>query len=291
MRKHPNHPGIRDGDFENGIIIHEYGHGVSNRLTGGPAVNCLTGNEQAGEGWSDYYAISMLLDPALDDPNESARGMGPYALFQPNRQRRRHPAAAVLAQHGDPAVHVRQHQDRRLARTGRSLALPHGLGHGWAAVLWDLDWDLIDKHGFNPNLYGAWNAGGNNRAIQYVTDGLKMQGCGPGLVVARGAIVAATEALRRRRHVHGLGRRSRAAGSASAPCRGPTGRDDNEEAFDTHPDCLRGLRRRDRRRADAQRGQPGGPTRPMTFTLGGQPGAATSSRATRRTRGRSTATR
>ena len=37
VRKHPNHPGIRDGDLENGIIIHEYGHGVSNRLTGGPA--------------------------------------------------------------------------------------------------------------------------------------------------------------------------------------------------------------------------------------------------------------
>src|SRR5918992_405506 len=54
IRKHPSHPGIRDGDFENGIIIHEYTHGVSNRLTGGPAVNCLTGNEQAGEGWSDW---------------------------------------------------------------------------------------------------------------------------------------------------------------------------------------------------------------------------------------------
>ena len=27
----------RDGDLDNGIIIHEYGHGVSNRLTGGPA--------------------------------------------------------------------------------------------------------------------------------------------------------------------------------------------------------------------------------------------------------------
>jgi hypothetical protein len=71
---------------------------------------------------------------------------------------------------------------------GTSLALPHGLGHGWAATLWDLNWDLIDKHGFNPNVYGAWDSGGNNRAIQYVIDGLKMQGCGPGLVVARGAI-------------------------------------------------------------------------------------------------------
>lgn len=29
----------RDGDFEAGIVIHEYAHGISTRLTGGPA-NC-----------------------------------------------------------------------------------------------------------------------------------------------------------------------------------------------------------------------------------------------------------
>ncbi|MGH3013144.1 MAG: M36 family metallopeptidase, partial [Gaiellaceae bacterium] len=36
----PNQTPVRDGDFDNGVIIHEYGHGVSTRLTGGPAVNC-----------------------------------------------------------------------------------------------------------------------------------------------------------------------------------------------------------------------------------------------------------
>ena len=114
VRKHPSHPGIRDGDFENGIIIHEYGHGVSNRLTGGPAVNCLSGNEQAGEGWSDYLAISILLDPALDDPEPAARH-GPVRALPGRPPRRRHPPAAVLPRHVDPAVHLRQHQDRRLA--------------------------------------------------------------------------------------------------------------------------------------------------------------------------------
>ena len=33
----------RDGDLDNGIIAHEYGHGVSIRLTGGPSnVGCLS---------------------------------------------------------------------------------------------------------------------------------------------------------------------------------------------------------------------------------------------------------
>ena len=77
---------------------------------------------------------------------------------------------------------------------GASLALPHGLGHGWASVLWDLNWDLIDKYGYNRELYQGWNTGGNNRALQYVMDGLKLQGCNPGLVVASRAIIAAAEA-------------------------------------------------------------------------------------------------
>ena len=46
----------RDGNFDNGIIAHEYGHGISNRLTGGPStVHCLTLAEQGGEGWSDFF--------------------------------------------------------------------------------------------------------------------------------------------------------------------------------------------------------------------------------------------
>ena len=148
MRKHPNHPGIRDGDLENGIIFHEYGHGLSNRLTGGPAVNCLSGNEQAGEGWSDFVAIAAMLDTALDDPN-LPRGMGPYALFQADR-------------HGNgirPRPYSRNMEIQPFTYdsiktngwlNGTSLALPHGLGHGWAATLWDMTWDLIDKHGFSP---------------------------------------------------------------------------------------------------------------------------------------------
>ena len=28
---------FRDGSLESGIVIHEYGHGISTRLTGGPA--------------------------------------------------------------------------------------------------------------------------------------------------------------------------------------------------------------------------------------------------------------
>lgn len=44
----------RDGDFEAGIVIHEYSHGLSTRLTGGPLNSgCLGWGESGGmgEGW------------------------------------------------------------------------------------------------------------------------------------------------------------------------------------------------------------------------------------------------
>ena len=243
VRKNPAHPGIRDGDIENGIIFHEYGHGLSNRLTGGPAVNCLSGNEQAGEGWSDYVAISTMLDPTLDDP-EGPRGMGPYALFQDSRQ-----GNGIRPRPYSRNMQIQPFTYDSIKTNGwlpnaqgnpTSLALPHGLGHGWAATLWDVTWDLVDKHGFNPNVYEDWDTGGNNRAIQYVVDGLKLQGCGPGLVVARAAIITAAEALDSDDECTLWAAFSR-RGLGFSAVQGTTNRDDNTEAFDTHPACRRGF--------------------------------------------------
>ncbi|OAD21064.1 Peptidase M36, fungalysin, partial [Candidatus Thiomargarita nelsonii] len=71
----------RDGDFENTIIIHEYGHGISNRLVGGPSnVNCLGNDEQMGEGWSDWLAL--VLTALESEHGASARGIGAYVLGQ-----------------------------------------------------------------------------------------------------------------------------------------------------------------------------------------------------------------
>ena len=231
------HPGIRDGDFTGDIVIHEYGHGVSNRLTGGPKTqNCLSGNEQAGEGWSDFLSMTLLLDPRLDDPN-GQRGTGSYALYQTGRK--------------DVGIRPRPYSRNMEIQpftydsiktngwlNGGSLALPHGLGHGWTSVLYDMTWDLIDKHGFNANLYGAWNQGGNLRSLQYVIDGLKLQGCGPGLVVARDAIIAGA-AARGGGDECTIWAAFARRGLGNSAVQGTTDRNDNTEAFDTHPDCKR----------------------------------------------------
>jgi extracellular elastinolytic metalloproteinase len=240
VRKNPAHPGIRDGDFDTGIIFHEYGHGVSNRLTGGPAVNCLSGDERGSEGWSDYFAISLLLNPELDDP-DGTRGLVPYVLFQADRTAnglRPRPYSRNMG--FQPFTYDSIKTGGWL--NGTSLSEPHGIGHGWAATLWDMTWDLIDKHGFNPNVYEAWFTGGNNRAIQYVLDGLKIQGCAPGLVDSSRAIIAAGDELSNGEDTCMLWASFSRRGLGFGVVQGTSdSRNDGAEAYDTHPGCRRGF--------------------------------------------------
>lgn len=235
VRKHPNHPGIRDGDFDAGVIIHEYTHGISNRLTGGPTVNCLTGNEQMGEGWSDFVALTMLLDPKFDTA-DGQRGMGPYVLFQDDRH-----GGGIRPRPYSRNMEIQPFTYDSIKTggwlNGTSLAAPHGIGHGWASVLWDMTWNLIDRHGFNPNVYDPWNTGGNNLALQLVIDGLKMQGCAPGFVTARNAIIASDAALTGGENACIIWGSFARRGVGYSAVQGTTARDDNSEAFDTHPSC------------------------------------------------------
>ena len=148
VHRNVDRPVMRDASFRSETIFHEYGHGVSLRLTGGPQVNCLTGDEQAGEGWSDFLALVFLMNPALESP-EGPRGYGQWALYADSRvgpgfRPRPYSRNMELQPFTYDSIKSQGWLD------GTSLALPHGLGHGWASVLWDMAWDLVDKHGFNP---------------------------------------------------------------------------------------------------------------------------------------------
>ena len=55
----------RDAAFDADVIVHEYAHGLTSRLIGGPQnVNALTRWQSGalGEGWSDAYAASFTSD-------------------------------------------------------------------------------------------------------------------------------------------------------------------------------------------------------------------------------------
>ncbi|RTZ50180.1 hypothetical protein EJ377_09505 [Chryseobacterium arthrosphaerae] len=72
--------GFKHSSLDNGIVAHEYGHGISNRLTG-QGYNCLQSAEQMGEGWSDFFALMLTTKPG--DTSALARGIGTYTSNEP----------------------------------------------------------------------------------------------------------------------------------------------------------------------------------------------------------------
>ena len=76
-----------------------------------------------------------------------------------------------------------------------TISQPHGIGYVWATMLWEMYWNLVEEHGYNPNVYDSWETGGNNLAIQLVMDGMKLQPCSPGFVTGRNAIIQADQNL------------------------------------------------------------------------------------------------
>ncbi|RMA66253.1 T9SS-dependent M36 family metallopeptidase [Ulvibacter antarcticus] len=171
-----------DGDVDNGIVAHEYGHGISNRLTAGPSnTGCLGNQEQMGEGWSDYMALIFTLEQG--DTRDDSRGIGTYAGGEPvtGGGIRTYPYST------DFGINPHTYDDIK------TEVAPHGVGSVWAMMLWEMTWDLIDARGGTiGNIYdGGTNGAGNNYALQLVTDGMKLQPCEPGFVDGRDAILQA----------------------------------------------------------------------------------------------------
>ncbi len=171
-----------DSDFDNGVIAHEYGHGISTRLTGGPAnSDCLSGDEQMGEGWSDWMALMMTMQPG--DQATDIKGIGTFVASQPTVGDgiRPEPYTTNTSINGYTYANLCSGQ----------VSVPHGVGFVWATMLWDLTWALIDEYGYDDDKYNG--IGGNNIAMQIIMDGMKLQACAPGFVNGRDAILLADE--------------------------------------------------------------------------------------------------
>lgn len=224
-----NDPFRRDGDLDNGIIAHEYGHGISNRLTGGRNnVYCLFNEEQMGEGWSDYFGLVLTMKPG--DQGTDPRGIGTYAKGQGRY------GAGIRTYPYSTDFDVNPFTYNNI----KGQAAPHGVGSVWATMLWDLTWAFVDEYGFDEDIYEG--TGGNNMALQLVVDGLKIQPCSPGFIDGRDAILQADEIANDGENEcliwHAFAKRglglSAEQGSSSSKI-------DGTEAFDVPEDCLLGV--------------------------------------------------
>ncbi len=173
-----------DSDFDEGVLVHEFTHGTSNRLTGGPAnVGCLSNQEQGGEGWSDWYGIILSMEAG--DAGPDVRGVGTYFLGQPTN------GPGVRPQPYSTNFGVNNVTYANLP----TQVIPHGVGWVWASMLWQATWEVVNAYGYNPDFYDASDSAGNIVMLNLVTEGMKLQPCSPGFVDARNAILAADAAL------------------------------------------------------------------------------------------------
>ncbi|MBC8106998.1 MAG: M36 family metallopeptidase, partial [Anaerolineae bacterium] len=181
----------RDSSFDSEIIVHEYGHGVSNRLTGGPANSSALSTVQSagmGEGWSDWWSLMLLQNDGSATALNGAHPTANYSIGEdPNGPSiRRYPYSF----------------DKTINPTTfglyNSSTGVHHTGELWATALWDLAVTLERKWGFNPNLksgYVTSNGNGNILAMKLVMDALKIQPANPSFLQARDAILQADVTL------------------------------------------------------------------------------------------------
>jgi hypothetical protein len=150
----------RDSSQDGDVVFHEFGHGVSNRLVGGPSNTSCLGGTQAGamgEGWSDYWACTFYNDGRVGDyvTNNTISGIRRAAYTVPAN-----PIHDSYADLGNQGFQV--HRD----------------GEIWAATLWDLRNEL-----------------GAAVADRLVLEGMKFTPCSPSFLNARNGILQADQAI------------------------------------------------------------------------------------------------
>ncbi|KAJ2055772.1 hypothetical protein GGI17_006524 [Coemansia sp. S146] len=169
----------RDGDLEQDIVAHEYTHGISNRLTGGPAnTDCLNDGESGGmgEGWSDAVAVLLRIRPS--DTRSRDIIMGEYVY---GKSIRNYPYSTSLTT--NPTAYS------YLGRVDYQEV--HAIGEVWTEMLYEVMWALIDKNGIADDLFAHDLTKGTSIMLQILLDAMKLQPCNPTFINARDAILQA----------------------------------------------------------------------------------------------------
>lgn len=191
-----------DGSLDADVIIHEYTHGLSNRLHGNGGGLSSNMSRGMGEGWGDFYGHAMLSEPS--DPINGIYTTGSYDTYSPNFPQnyyygiRRFPKA-VIAFTGGP--NNRPHNpmtfadvdstqlnlnDGAYAPDGVGTAdQVHNAGEIWSSALWEVRAKFVTRLGW---------ATGNRKALQLIMDGMKLAPLAPTFLQERDAIVAAAQA-------------------------------------------------------------------------------------------------
>lgn len=183
-----------DGAYDMGIVAHEYGHMISNRMTAGP-VSGLSGMQATsmGEAWSDLMATEYL----------NGYGLAPY-----NGENRFSLAPYVT---GDLQTGIRNYGPNKsplnysdLEYDANGVTSPHADGEIWNATQIDIRQALVAKYAAQfpegdkalqnacaDGLKPSTSCPGNRRWMQLLFDGFLTQPSQTTMLTSRDAILAA----------------------------------------------------------------------------------------------------
>ncbi len=209
----------RDGDFDNGIIAHEYGHGITTRTslqtgTGGS----LSGSEQGGEGWADYIAlyltttVSDLETGIAEHPNGKlpARGIGTYVQYDDITGAGIRPRKYSVDESINEYTFTGDTNGGFGITNTAEITIPHGVGFVWCTMLYEITQQLVDEYGFNNDKYYYppttedsiaditdiyANNGGMNLALKLILEGIANQNASPSFTDMRDGILIADSLL------------------------------------------------------------------------------------------------
>ena len=185
----------RDGDLDAEVMLHEYTHGLSNRRVGGGVGISALQSAGMGEGWSDFYA-ETLLSEAGDDVNAvyANGGYVTYLLSGLTQNYyfgiRRYPYCTDTNKNPltfkdiDTAQASAHTGIPRSPIVGTSATEVHNMGEVWCVTLWQARANLIAKYGW---------AVGNQLILQLVTDGMNLSPANPNFLQARDGILQADQ--------------------------------------------------------------------------------------------------
>lgn len=200
----------RDGTLDNGIIAHEWGHYISNRLvanSSGLSTNLSAG---MGEGWADFHGLLLLVkgtDSALAN-NASFGGtyaMGSYVRGGPDLAPdalnnafyagiRRYPYSRDLTKnpltfrHVTNGVALPASPAPAFGADGANNAEVHNTGEVWTSMLWECYSNLLNDTG------RLTFAQAQDRMKRYLVGGYKLTPAQPTFTEARDALLAVIRA-------------------------------------------------------------------------------------------------
>jgi hypothetical protein len=193
----------RDSALDQEVLIHELTHGLSNRLHGNASGLYFTQARGLGEGWSDFYARALLstadedVDGIYPAGGYLTKNLGAIGTDNYYYGIRRFPYAVktTVGPNGKPhnPLTFADIDPTKINLTDGAYppnpisvysypAGEHNIGEVWCMALLEVRARLIKRLGFDA---------GNQRALQLVTDAMKLDPINPTLLQARDSILVA----------------------------------------------------------------------------------------------------